>query len=173
MEKIGWPHAIIALVILIIVVIVAGYTIGGPIKLPGAEIPLTPPPRPPSPSIVLTEVMTVISPEQAIRDYYQLINDRQYHVAWARLSTHFKDKFNCCNPDGSYKYKEYVNWWDSVARVDVGEVMVIEQSDGTATVIVQLWYSLKDGRTIYDTEPRIQLVRDATTRNWLFYDKGP
>ena len=120
-----------------------------------------------------TAVLSSISPEQAVRDYYALINQRQYKITWSRLSDHFKDKFNCCTPEGYYDFDEYVRWWDSVARVDIGETRIIEQSGSTATVFAQLSYLMHSGNRITDYKPYIQLVLDPTTHTWLFYDKGP
>lgn len=112
-----------------------------------------------------------ISPDQAVKNYYQLINDRQYDRTWAMLSDSFKKKFNCCNPDGSFKFDEYLMWWNSVGRVAVGRVEVLNLGENMATVYAELTYHMQNGKTIPDTEPRIQLTRDATSGIWLFYDK--
>jgi hypothetical protein len=88
------------------------------------------------------------------------------------LSTRFKDKFNCCRSDGSYDFNAYAAWWDSVARVDVGEVRLIRQTDGNATVYAELSYLMKSGDHIADDQPYIQLVFDPATHGWLFDDKG-
>ncbi|MDH4137104.1 MAG: hypothetical protein OEW09_10375, partial [Anaerolineae bacterium] len=160
-------------------------------KLTATPQPPTSTPVPPSPAptpiiIVVTAALATdtpippkpapssgVSPEQAVRDYYSAINNRQYEKTWALLSSHFKYRFNCCKPDGSYDFDSYVQWWDSVAQVSVGEVRIVAQDGSTTTVTADLWYSLKDGRMIHDTKPRIQLVWDETNHTWLFYDKGP
>ena len=136
----------------------------------------TPIPTLPTPTPIWTPTpisVVEVSPEQVIRDYYSAINNRQYEETWALLSDHFKDIFNCCKPDGSYDFDAYVQWWDSVAQVYVGAVSVMEQDGNTATVIADIQYVLKNGQTIDDTKPRIQLIWDATNHAWLFYDKGP
>ena len=130
-------------------------------------------PSPTSPATESSPTVAIVSPEQAIRDYYSAINNRQYEVTWSRLSDHFKDKFNCCTQDGYHDFDGYLRWWDSVARVDIGEVRIIRQSDSTATVFAELSYLLKDGRRVTDSKPYIQLVFDDSTCAWLFYDKGP
>jgi tetratricopeptide (TPR) repeat protein len=111
-------------------------------------------------------------PAQTVADYYSAINNREYQRTWSLLSNHFKDIFNS-KPDGSHDFDGYVQWWDSVAQVYVGQVSVVEQVGSTAVVIADLRYYLKDGRVINDGKPRIQLEWDATHRTWLFYDKGP
>jgi hypothetical protein len=118
-------------------------------------------------------VLPSVSPLQAVRDYYVLINQREYNIAWSMLSNHFKDKFNCCTPEGYYDFKEYKRWWDSVAWVDVGEIKIIKQNGNTAVVFAQLSYLMKNGSRIVDYRPYIWLVFEPTTNIWLFYDKGP
>lgn len=128
---------------------------------------------PTTPASIPTAISSGISPEQAVRDYYALINQGRYEITWSRLSDHFKDKFNCCNSEGDYDFDEYKRWWSSVARVDIGETRIIEQNGGTATVFAQLSYLMNSGNRITDYKPYIQLVFDPITRTWLFYDKGP
>jgi len=120
-----------------------------------------------------TRVARQTDPAQAVIDYYSAINSRRYETTWALLSNHFKDIFNCCRIDGSYDFDGYVQWWDSVAQVYVGQVRIVEQTGSTAVVIADLRYYLKDGRLISDTKPRIELIWDDARRTWLFYDKGP
>lgn len=116
--------------------------------------------------------VSVVSAEQAVRDYYSAINRRQYNLTWSILSPHFKSIFNCCNSNGDYDFDSYVNFWDSVERVDTGDVRVIQQNDSTATVYAQLSYLYKTGNRVSDSNPYIKLVFDTNTRTWLFYDKG-
>jgi tetratricopeptide (TPR) repeat protein len=105
-------------------------------------------------------------PAQAVIDYYSAINNRQYGRTWVLLSKHFKDIRDL-------DFDVYVDWWDSVEEVYVGQVSVVEQVGSTAVVIADLRYYMKDGQEFDDGEPRIQLEWDATHRTWLFYDKGP
>jgi len=121
----------------------------------------------PQPSVAQSST----SPDQTVWNYYSYINKRRYDITWAMLSNHFKDKWNCCTPDGKYDYKKYVEWWDSVAHVDIGVVRTRTQSDSTATVYAELHYRLNDGRYILDTEPYILLVVDPISGGWLFDDK--
>lgn len=121
---------------------------------------------------VPTDTSTGAAADQAVSDYYSAINERQYNVTWSRLSPHFKSIFNCCTQDGAYDFDAYVEFWDSVERVDVGDVRVLEQSDSTATVYAQLSYLYKRGNRVNDPRPYIQLVFDAATGTWLFDNKG-
>ena len=56
-------------------------------------------------------------------------------------------------------------------RVNIGEIRVIEQGNGTATVFAQLSYLLKSGSMVSDSRPYIQLTFDTATSTWIFYDK--
>lgn len=125
-----------------------------------------------TPAVILpTRAATGAAPEQAVRDYYAAINNRQYQVSWSMLSDHFKNK--CCTVDGQYDLRGYLKWWDSVAGVMVGDIRLIERNGGTAKVYAELSYRLKTGVLTPDPNPYIQLTFDATTGAWLFYDKGP
>jgi hypothetical protein len=142
-----------------------------PTSQPPADVPTIEMAGIPSPAAIPATEQPAL-PEQAVRDYYSAINNRQYDVTWARLTTHFKDKFNCCTQNGSYDFNAYVGWWDDVERVDIGEVRVIQEYSNAATVFAQLSYQMKDGRRTPDEAPYIQLILDPTTRTWLFDDKG-
>jgi polyhydroxyalkanoate synthesis regulator phasin len=108
------------------------------------------------------------SPEQAVKDYYFAINNHQYQIAWAKLSTRFKNQFS---PDGFHG--GYKRWWDGKVKwVDIGQARLVEQYGNEAVVFVQLSYRLKDGRDIIDKKPYIRLIFDQATGTWLFYDKG-
>ncbi|MEA5599270.1 hypothetical protein [Rivularia sp. UHCC 0363] len=102
-------------------------------------------------------------PEDAIAQYYQLINQRQYSSSWAMLSSRFKS----LQPDNNYN--NYQEWWDKVASTRIDSIRLIETSDNNAVVDVKLKYSLKDGREL-DDPSRITLTLDSNGK-WLIDDK--
>ena len=112
------------------------------------------------------------TPESTVRRYYEAINERRYELTWSLLSTNFKQKWNCCAADGSFNYRAYTDWWDSVQRVDIGRIELIEHSDTRAVVYAELAYLMRDGRQIMDPRPYIQLAFDPAVGEWLFWDKG-
>lgn len=114
----------------------------------------------------------VPSPADAVKNYYEAINNRQFDSSWGMLSPHFKDLFNR-NPNGSYDFPGYENFWNSVASVELVGQNILSQTSSTATVIANLRYRMRDGRIINDEKPRITLIWDAASARWLFYDKGP
>lgn len=110
------------------------------------------------------------SAAQAVRDYYNLVSEKRLNESWQFLSEDFKQLFNCCAPN--YNYTEYVNWWNSVERVEFGEVRTVSQSGGRAVVYAELSYRMRAGGVSQDNEPYIELVYDAGRGVWLFDDKG-
>jgi len=91
-----------------------------------------------------------ISPEQAVRYYTQLIQERQYTISWRMLS----NAFNAAK--GFPTVESYARDWDESGPVTlVGPVDVIETGD-RATVTLTWYYSRKD---VYH-QLRYQLVRD-------------
>ena len=144
-----------------------------PTVIPKPTSTLTPtstttPSPPPTPVPSLTPVL---SPEQAVIDYYTLINQRQYDLAWSRLSDNFKRKHNCCTPQGDYDFVGYVRWWESVVTVKIKGVALVETSGNYAVVYTVLRYLKKDGKWYGDPRPYIYLILDDKTREWLFDDK--
>lgn len=107
------------------------------------------------------------APDQAVRDYYALINARQYDQAWGRLT----DKFKCCAASAPLTRTDYDAWWDKVAQVIVGQVTVAEEGSSSATVHANLRYQLKAGNTLSDVS-YIHLVRDPATLGWMIDGKG-
>jgi hypothetical protein len=127
------------------------------------------------PSSMPTPITTTViqAPEQAVKDYYTAINNRQYEGTWATLTPHFKDVFNCCTPSGQHDFDGYRAWWESVEKVEVGRVATVDRGNDTATVYAELTYRLKNGRTILDSKPYIKLLFDTVSDRWSFDDKGP
>ena len=113
-----------------------------------------------------------VSPVQAIRDYYAGIEERRYYETWNQLTDHYKDRFNRPTPQEPYDFKGYLAWWDSVVRVDIGDLELIDQKGDKATVFAQISYLAKNGSSRWDDErPYIQMQFDPDTGTWLFYDE--
>lgn len=110
------------------------------------------------------------APDQAVRSYYNLVSLERYDQTWPLLTDDFKQKFNCCNPN--YNYTGYVDWWNSVDRVDFGSVRTVSQNGNRAVVYAELYYIMNDGaRSSMDSTPYIALVYDAAMGSWRFDDK--
>lgn len=112
------------------------------------------------------------TPEQTVRDYYAAVASHQYHITWPMLSRSFKSRWNCCTPAGDFDFAGYVEWWDSVSRVDVDRAVTVERTERTATVYAELTYYTRGGRVIRDAA-NIGLALDDTTpfNAWVFVSK--
>jgi hypothetical protein len=104
------------------------------------------------------------TPEGFLRWYFSVVwNERNYQDLWDNyLTSSFKAR-----PDAG-GYKGYAAWWDSVERVDVNSVTVL-QNDGThAWVRVNVTFTLKDGRVISNQEYDYDLLYDPARQTWMF-----
>ncbi len=105
------------------------------------------------------------SPSQAVINYYQTINDRNYSTSWNQLTSKFqRNKSN-------NSYSEYIDWWNKVQRVEVERANTLSTTSNTATVEAQMKYYLKSGRVISDAQ-RFKLIWNATQQNWNFDDSS-
>ncbi len=110
------------------------------------------------------------TPDQAVKNYYQLVSQGRYDLGWSMLTDTFKQKFNCCAPN--YNYTDYVKWWDSVNTVEFGNVKTVSQNGDHAVVYVEMFYVMNDGRrSSLVGDPYIALVYDSTLNMWRFDDK--
>lgn len=89
--------------------------------------------------------------------------DRDYRDLWDNyLTSSFKSR------SGSGSFEEYAAWWNSVERVNVNSVEVI-QNDGTrAWVRVNVTFFMKDGRVVDNQEYDYDLVYDPGRGTWMF-----
>jgi hypothetical protein len=98
-------------------------------------------------------------PDKTIENYYQLINQRQYSDAWAILSRRFQE----IKPDNNFN--NYTQWWDSVEKVTVDSIKLIEENNGSAIVYADLNYLMKNGRKV-DDKNRFTLIKNENGK-WL------
>lgn len=109
---------------------------------------------------------TQLSPDEFISLYYSLINQAQYQITFGMLSDDFKDRKHCCNPDGSYQYEPYVDWWDSVSEVTILSVDTKRWDETSAQVVVEIRYNYNSGRKVVDTHT-FYLITDPLGNSWL------
>jgi hypothetical protein len=69
---------------------------------------------------------------------------------------------------GSGLFEDYLGWWNSVDRVDVNAVDVIENNGTDAWVRVNLTFHMKDGRVVRDQIYDYDFLYDANRGTWMF-----
>ena len=104
------------------------------------------------------------SVEQFIRTYFQEINSRNYEDTWSLLSDAFKASRNSPQNGG---YQGYVDFWNTVDRVEILEIRILEQSSQSAEVSVVANYHYKNGVTMTG-EQNFNFIYDFTRNTWLF-----
>ncbi|HSL31150.1 MAG TPA: hypothetical protein VK900_18255 [Anaerolineales bacterium] len=104
------------------------------------------------------------SVEQFIRMYFQEINSRNYENTWSLLSEAFKASRNGPQHGG---YQGYVDFWNTVARVEIVEIRILEQSNQSAEVFVVANYHYQNGATTTG-EQTFHLIYEFTRNTWLF-----
>ncbi|HIK06307.1 MAG TPA: protein kinase [Trichormus sp. M33_DOE_039] len=101
-------------------------------------------------------------PEQAVENYYAIINQGQYETAWNLLSPSFQN--SNLHPNG---YSSYVDWWrGQVESVSVDSATLVSSDAETATVDTQLTYFMKSGKES-SSSVRFSLLWDAENNRWI------
>jgi serine/threonine-protein kinase len=108
-------------------------------------------------------VLASTTPENAVKEYYDLINQHKYEIAWQRLSpgyqqTRAKNGFQ----------NSYLAWWEQVERVEVNNAILISRSADRAEVNAELSYHKKNGDIIPESL-QVFLVWEASY-GWIFDD---
>ncbi|MEH2114644.1 hypothetical protein [Nostoc sp.] len=99
-----------------------------------------------------------------IREHYALLNQHQYKLAW-----------NCLTPEfqrASGGPSQYINWWNSVSRIEVGQVSLVRETDTSTIVNAELSYVMKRGNIVKDTKPNIVLIKAGSWAGWKIIDKN-
>jgi hypothetical protein len=119
-----------------------------------------------SPSVATSTIVPTPSNtvEQFIRTYFEAINSRNYETTWSLLSDAFKATTNGPQMGG---YQGYVDFWNTVDRVEILEIRVLDQSSQSAEVFVVANYHYTNGVTTTG-EQSFYLIYDFTRDTWLF-----
>lgn len=103
-------------------------------------------------------------PEAFIRWYFETVwRQRNYQDLWDNYLTP-SYKVNV----GSGDFADYVGWWDSVERVEIQSVSVIENTGGQAAVRVYAAFHMRDGRVVPSQPYDYDLFYDASRDTWMF-----
>lgn len=104
-----------------------------------------------------------ISPEEAVKAYWEAVSNGQYATAWAGLCASFKERKH------SNSYTDYVQGYQGMklCSVDTTDVRLVQQSDRDATVFAHLVYRTGSKCTISEHDFNFYLVRDLVRNTWL------
>jgi len=90
-------------------------------------------------------------------------NERDYQNLWDNyLTASYKANV------GSGLFEDYVVWWDSVGRVDVNSVDVLENNGVDASARVNLTFHMKDGRVVQNQVYTYDFLNDPSRNTWMF-----
>lgn len=118
----------------------------------------------PQPSSIASSSGEKLSPDTAIVNHYRSIDNRELDKSWNDLSPSFKGS------NLGKGFNEYMEWWNSVEKVYIGDVRVIKSSKISSVVKANLSYKLRSGRIMNDKKKYIYLV--WTDGQWLIDGKS-
>ena len=133
---------------------------------PTPTVTLTPTPTKsptptPTPTVTPTPTPTKSpvrpSPENAIRDYYNLINERQFQSAWRNLTPKFQR-------DRASGYNTFTDWWSTVDKVSINGARLVESKENSAIVDIDLTY--QQGKKNSSENLRMSLVWNEASGQW-------
>ncbi|BFM39424.1 serine/threonine-protein kinase [Synechocystis sp. LKSZ1] len=103
------------------------------------------------------------NPEDFIDNHYSDLNNGDYSTTWARLSSNFSQ---------SLTYDQYIDWWNKVSEVRLGNIIPISQNSERAKLKLNLSYVMNDGRVVKDEKPYVYLVWNDGEQTWLIDKKS-
>ncbi len=92
------------------------------------------------------------TPDTAVVNHYRSIDNRELDKSWNDLSPSFKGS------NLAKGFNEYIEWWNSVEKVYIGDTRVIKSSETSSVVKANLRYKLRSGRIMDDKKKYIYLV---------------
>ena len=73
---------------------------------------------------------------------------------------------------GSGLFEDYEWWWNTVERVDINSVDVLQNNGTDALVRVHLTFHMKDGRLVENQIYNYDLLYGPSRSTWLFDASG-
>jgi hypothetical protein len=107
---------------------------------------------------------TVQDPADFARWYFTRVwNERDYQNLWDNyLTASYKTNV------GSGLFEDYVGWWNSVQRVDINSVDVLQNNGTDAGVRVNLTFYMNDGRVVQNQVYDYDFLYDPSRNTWMF-----
>jgi hypothetical protein len=116
-----------------------------------------------SPVVTQQPTPIPISAEQFIRDYFAMINTKQYNRSWSMLSKEFKELGKYY---GNKNIENYSKYWETIDRVVIENVDIQLEGFEDASALLELRYQQKDGIVLSESI-YIDLVKDNPNNSWL------
>ena len=98
--------------------------------------------------------------EQTIQDYYALINQEKYDIAWSYLSPGYRER-----SEKKGGYIDYVEWWETIDTVSIKDTELLEGSEGQVYVDASLKY-FKNNDKDFSQLLRLSFVWDSPNNRW-------
>jgi len=97
------------------------------------------------------------SPEQFVKSYYSLVNDRQFQNAWKNLTPKFQS-------DRAGGYSTFTDWWRTIDKVSINGSRLVEVKENSAIIDIDLTY--QKGKALFPETLRMNLVWDEASGQW-------
>jgi len=124
-------------------------------------------PATPSAPAILTApaVIPTLSPnpEEFVRQYFRLIEQRTYSQTWAMLSDHYRKQHNATG------FQPYVDFWNTISSVSIANAQTISQNQQSARLQAQVSFIFTNGKSSTQTIT-FSLVFDTASGSWLIDD---
>jgi serine/threonine-protein kinase len=112
-----------------------------------------------TPTVTPTPTKTIVkpSPDQSVRDYYNLINDRQFQNAWQNLTPTFQN-------DKAAGYGSFTGFWRTVDKVSVNNSRIVAIQENNAIVDIDITY--QKGSQTFPERLRMNLIWNEALGQW-------
>jgi hypothetical protein len=102
-------------------------------------------------------------PEGFARWYFTAVwATRNYDELWTFQTSSFQNRYS---PNG---FTQYTDWWQSVERVDVRSVDVIQNDGQYASIQVTMTIYLLNGQIVSERQYLYDLVYNTGRKTWMF-----
>ncbi len=117
-----------------------------------------------TPTVIAGTPSLIQDPADFARWYFTRVwNERDYQNLWENyLTASYKANV------GSGLFEDYVWWWDSVQRVDINAVDVLQNNGSDAWVRVNLTFHMQDGRVVRNQVYDYDFLYDPSRGTWMF-----
>jgi hypothetical protein len=117
------------------------------------------------PTLPQSTIPAVVQDASGFARWYftRVWNERDYQNLWDHyLTASYKTNV------GSGIFEDYVWWWNSVQRVDINSVDVLENNGIDAWVRVNLTSHMTDGCVVENQVNDYDFLYDASRETWMF-----